>query len=74
MTETSTERKTHMLDLDDDVLMEIFTYLDHYSQLDSMLVCRRFEALIGQNAKFYKNHKLAIKRRHTPIRESQWNF
>jgi hypothetical protein len=39
--------KSHMLDLDDDALMKIFTFLDHYSQLDVMLVCRRFEALIG---------------------------
>jgi hypothetical protein len=61
----------HILDLDDDALIEVFRYLDHYSQLDAMLVCRRFEALIGQNAQFFKHYKLAIRRRHTFDRKSE---
>jgi hypothetical protein len=73
MADSSTEEKSHMLDLDDDALMKVFTYLDHYSQLDAMLVCRRFEALIGQNAQFFKNHRLSIKRSQTAIRERQQN-
>jgi hypothetical protein len=67
----SPKSPNHILDLDDDALIEIFRYLDHYSQLDAMLVCRRFEALIGQNAQFNKNYKMVIRRKYTFDRKSE---
>jgi hypothetical protein len=73
MAESSTGEKSHMLELDDDSLMKILSYLDHCSQLDVMLVCRRFEALIGQNVQFFKNHRLVLERKQTAIRERQRN-
>ncbi len=60
-----------LFDLSDYDLIAIFNYLDYHSQLDAMLVCRRFEALIGQNVQFHKNYKLKIYRKHTSIRDSQ---
>jgi hypothetical protein len=71
MAGNSTKQTNHILDLPDEDLTKIFSYVDHYSLLDAMLVCRRFESLIGQNAQFYKNHKLAIKRKLTAVRESE---
>jgi hypothetical protein len=70
MSENSSERKT-ILDLPDEDLIKVFSYLDFCSQLDAMLVCRRFEALIGQDAQFYKNHKLMINRKLTSNRGNQ---
>jgi hypothetical protein len=55
MAENSTQSGMQMFDLPDEDLLKIFSYLDHYSLLKAMLVCRRFEALIGQTAQFYKN-------------------
>jgi hypothetical protein len=65
------EKPKELLDLIDDTLILIFRYLDYHSQLDTMLVCRRFEALIGQNAQFYNKHKLVINRRHTALK-TEW--
>jgi hypothetical protein len=67
----------NLLDLFDDILLKIFSYLDHKSQLNTMLVCRRFDRLIGQNVQFYKNHKLCISRRSTKLNQKRrrvpWN-
>jgi hypothetical protein len=71
MAGNSTKQINHILDLPDEDLTKIFSYVDHYSLLDAMLVCRRFESWIGQNAQLYKNHKLAIKRKLTAVRESE---
>ncbi len=49
-----------LLDLPDEDLTKIFSYVDHFSLLDTMLVCRRFESLISQNIKFYKKFKIVI--------------
>jgi hypothetical protein len=60
MAENSTQSGMQLLDLNDEDLLKIFSYLDHLSQVDTMLVCRRFEFLIGQTAQFYKKFKLLI--------------
>ncbi len=49
-----------MLQLPDEDLIKIFSYLDQKSQFNSMLVCRRFEHLIGQTHQFYKNRDLMV--------------
>jgi hypothetical protein len=51
----------NITNLDDDALIHIFKYLDRKSHLKLMLVCRRFEQLIGQDApEFYGTFKLAM--------------
>ncbi len=62
MAENSTQSGMELLQLSDDDLLNIFAYLDKKSQLNSMLVCRRFELLIGQTYQLYKNRKLIINR------------
>jgi hypothetical protein len=49
-----------LLELPDDDLLNIFSYLDQKSQFNTMLVCQRFERLIGQTYQFFKNRKLVI--------------
>jgi hypothetical protein len=65
------EKPENLLDLFDDVLIKIFSYLDHKFQLKTMLVCRRLDQLIGQNVQFYKNHKLSIDRKSTLLNLTQ---
>jgi hypothetical protein len=62
MAANSTQNGMELLQLPDDDLLNILAYLDQESQLNSMLVCRRFECLIGQTYQLYKNRKLIINR------------
>jgi hypothetical protein len=51
------ESKLELLDLHDYVLFEIIDKLDHESKKEMMETCKRFEGLIGQTRRFYKNFK-----------------
>jgi hypothetical protein len=62
-----TPTELELLDLDDDVLIEIFDKLDHKSKMQMMLSCRRFEGLIGNTFQFYKNFKLLMTVKRMPI-------
>jgi hypothetical protein len=47
-------------DLDDDVLVKIFKYSDQKTILQLMLVCQRFEFLVGQTKRFFQIFKLDL--------------
>jgi hypothetical protein len=64
----TTKTPLEIIGLDDDTLIQIFSYLDHHSQLNAMLVCCRFESLIGQTAQFFNKYKLVIDRNSIPVR------
>ncbi len=49
-----------LLDLGDDELLCIFKYVNHKSLLESMLVCKRFEDVIGSSPQFYKDKTLTL--------------
>ncbi len=60
MAEITTIKEMELFQLPDDALIELFTYLDRKAQLNTMLVCHRFERLIGETHQFFKNRKLQV--------------
>jgi hypothetical protein len=60
MSDNPTQTGMILSELPDEDLIKIFSYLDQKSQFNSMLVCRRFESLIGQTHQFFKNRDLMV--------------
>jgi hypothetical protein len=61
MAENSSPSGMELVKLPEEDLLKIFSYLDWKYQLNTMLVCRCFERLIGQTYQFYKNRKLVVR-------------
>jgi hypothetical protein len=62
MSDNPTRSGMKLLELPDEDLIKIFSYLNQKSQFNAMLVCRRFESLIGQIRELYKNRSLTVTR------------
>jgi hypothetical protein len=57
MSENCTQSGMELLQLPNDDLLKIFSFLDNKSQLNTLLVCRR---LIGKTYELYKDRELVV--------------
>jgi hypothetical protein len=54
----------NLLDLADDELIPIFQRVDHKTKLNLMLVCKRFENVIGSYLELFGGFKLEVRKEH----------
>jgi hypothetical protein len=54
----------NLVDLGDDELIPVFQRVDHKMKLNLMLICKRFENVIGNYLELFGKFKLEVKKEH----------